>query len=140
MSKKLNERFLAEYAELDEACCEKFGIAENGVEAYMNRLDKIRFAPDRNVVLSTLLKYKNLKGKLANDARAVKKDNEISKNDINWVKKFKKSLNQSKDPISSYLKKAHRYARNQKLKNRIITVVILALVIVAAYFAIKSMS
>ena len=36
MGKRLNERFLASYIELDKDCCEKFGTATGGVTEYIN--------------------------------------------------------------------------------------------------------
>ena len=60
MGRKLNEKFVNNFIELDKLCCEKFGVASNGVTEYVNRLNNARFAPNRDEVLPELVKYRNL--------------------------------------------------------------------------------
>ena len=125
MSKKINKKFLKLYVELDSNCCDKLGVKAGGVTEYINRLESAKFAPKRDEVLDHLNKYRNVKNVLAHDAKAVKKSKVIAKYDLKWIKKFNKTLKKKKDPISSYLKKARKFARNKKIKK---TVVFLAVV------------
>lgn len=119
MGKRLNERFLASYIELDKDCCEKFGVAAGGVTEYINRLNNARFAPNREEVLPRLVRYRNLRNKMAHELGSLRKISEVTKADISWVKKFNKDVIRRKDPISSYLKRARRYARRRRLKRYI---------------------
>ena len=116
MGKRLNERFLASYIELDKDCCEKFGVAAGGVTEYINRLNNARFAPNREEVLPRLVRYRNLRNKMAHEIGSLRKLNEVTKADITWIRKFDKDITKKKDPISSYLKRARRYARRRRLK------------------------
>jgi hypothetical protein len=116
MGKRLNERFLASYIELDKDCCEKFGVAAGGVTEYINRLNNARFAPNREEVLPRLVRYRNLRNKMAHEIGSLRKLNEVTKTDITWIRKFDKDIIKKKDPISSYLKRARRYARRRRLK------------------------
>ena len=116
MGKRLNERFLASYIELDKDCCEKFGVAAGGVTEYINRLNNARFAPNREEVLPRLVRYRNLRNKMAHEIGSLRKLNEVTKTDITWIRKFDRDIIKKKDPISSYLKRARRYARRRRLK------------------------
>ena len=130
MSRKINEKFLNNFLELDKLCCEKFGVASNGVTEYINRLNNARFAPDRDEVLPRLVKYRNLRNRFAHEPQAIRKCDDITKADVKWVIKFKKSVKGKKDSISKYLKKARRFARKRKFGK-----VLLVLLIVAALAA-----
>lgn len=144
MSKKINEKFLKVYAEVEKVCCEKFGANEGGIEAYINRLNNARFAPGRDEVLERLANYKNLFGSFqfdANDAKSAKnaaaylrKSNDVTKDDIKWLEGFSKQLAKKKDPISEYLRKARNFARRRKARNVIVTILVIAVIAVAAYF------
>ena len=131
MSRKTNEKFLANFLELDKLCCEKFGVASNGVTEYINRLNNARFAPDRDEVLPRLVKYRNLRNRFAHEPQAIRKCDDIAKSDVKWVAKFKKSVKGKKDPISKYLKKARRFARRRKAGKIVLGLVALAAVAVA---------
>ena len=126
MSRKLNEKFLNNFLELDKLCCEKFGVATNGVTEYINRLNNARFAPERDEVLPRLVKYRNLRNRFAHEPQALRKTSDIAKSDIKWVAKFKKSVKKKKDPISKYLKKARRFARRRKFGRFVLVLLILA--------------
>ena len=130
MSRKINEKFLNNFLELDKLCCEKFGVASNGVTEYINRLNNARFAPDRDEVLPRLVKYRNLRNRFAHEPQAIRKCDDITKADVKWVTKFKKSVKGKKDSISMYLKMARRFARKRKFGK-----VLLVLLIVAALAA-----
>lgn len=134
MSRKLNEKFLSLFLEIDKLCCEKFGVATNGVTEYINRLNNARFAPDRDEVLPRLVKYRNLRNRFAHEAQAIRKCDDIDKKDVKWVKKFKKSVKKKKDPISKYLSKARRFARRRKFGKFVLVLLILAAIAAAAYF------
>ena len=134
MSRKLNEKFLGTFLELDKLCCEKFGVATNGVTEYINRLNNARFAPDRDEVLPRLVKYRNLRNRFAHEPQAIRKCDDINKEDVKWVAKFKKSTKKKNDPISKYLKKARRFARRRKLRKVLLVLLIVAAVAGAAAF------
>ena len=127
MGRKLNERFLASYLELDRDCCEKFGISSGGVTEYINRLNNARFAPGREEALPRLVKYRNIRNKMAHEVGSLRRMSDINKADITWVRKFNKDIIRRKDPISAYLKRARRYARNRRIK-RYVTAAALFLV------------
>ena len=128
MSRKLNEKFVNTYIELDKLCCEKFGVATNGVTEYINRLNNARFAPNRDEILPKLVKYRNLRNRFAHEPQALRKCDDIAKSDVKWVAKFKKNVKKKKDPISKYLKKARRFARRRKFGK----VLLVLLIVVAA--------
>ncbi|MBQ2251738.1 MAG: hypothetical protein II329_02095 [Clostridia bacterium] len=139
MGKRLNHNFLEIYKELDRDCCEKFGVTSGGVTEYINRLNNARFAPDRDDVLPRLVRYRNIRNKFAHDVGSIRKSDEISKADIKWVRGFNRDLVKKRDPISTYLKKARRYARRRKIY-RIFFVFFLLLIAslaVALYFALS---
>ena len=134
VSRKTNEKFLNQFIELDKLCCEKFGVATNGVTEYINRLNNARFAPNRDEVLPKLVKYRNLRNRFAHEPQALRKSDDIAKADFKWVKKFKKTVKGKKDPISKYLKKARRFARRRKAGKIFLILLILAAAAVGVYF------
>ena len=136
MGKRVNEKFIDVYAELDKSCSAKFGISSGGVTEYINRLGNARFAPKRDEVLPRLVKYRNIRNIFAHEAKELKKNDEIKKEDITWIKKFNKYINKKKDPYSVYLKKARRYARGRKIRRFAIAAVALLAIAgaVALYF------
>ncbi|MBE6644459.1 MAG: hypothetical protein E7612_03660 [Ruminococcaceae bacterium] len=127
---RLNERFLASYISLDKNCCEKFGIANGGVTEYINRLNNTRFAPGREEALPRLVRYRNIRNKMAHEIGSLRRMSEITKLDLKWIRTFDKDITKGRDPISKYLKRARRYARRRKIE-RFVTVfaIILALAI-----------
>ena len=129
MGRRLNERFLSSYIELDKKCCEKFGVATGGITEYINRLNNARFAPGREEALPRLVKYRNLRNKLAHEVGSLRKMNDVTKADIQWVRKFDRDVTKRRDPISSYLKRARRYARRRKIKRYVTAGAVVALVI-----------
>ena len=131
MGRRLNERFLSSYIELDKNCCEKFGVATGGITEYINRLNNARFAPGREEVLPRLVKYRKLRNKMAHEVGSLRKINDVTKADIKWIRKFDRDVTRRRDPISSYLKRARRYARRRRLKRYITLAAAIALVIMA---------
>ena len=138
MGKRLNESFLTSFISLDKDCCEKFGISTGGVTEYINRLNNARFAPGREEALPRLVKYRNLRNKMAHELGSLRKINDVSKEDIRWLRKFDKDVVKRKDPISSYLKRARRYARRRRIKRYItaIALVLLLIIGIVVYFAL----
>ena len=116
MGKRINEDFLSSYMKLDNVCCDKFHVVSGGVTAYINRLNNARFAPDREEVLPRLVRYRNIRNRMAHEAGLIKRSNELTKTDVAWVKKFSSAVEKQRDPISVYLRKARRYAKKRKLK------------------------
>ena len=135
MSKKINKKFLKLYVELDSHCCDRLGVKAGGVTEYINRLESAKFAPKRDETLDSLNKYRNVRNILANDPKAMKKSKILTKQDLKWIKKFNKTLKKKKDSISSYLKKARKFARNRKIR-RAFVVLALAGAAAAAYFLV----
>ncbi|MBR5449019.1 MAG: hypothetical protein IKV43_03435 [Clostridia bacterium] len=138
MSKRLNEKFLKTFIELDKLCCEKFGVATGGVTEYINRLNNARFAPDRDIVLPRLVKYRNIRNLFAHEPGAVRKSEEVVKEDVVWLSRFRLDLQKKRDPISKYLRKARRFARARRIKRAAVIslVVLLVLAIGIIVFAI----
>lgn len=140
MGKRLNEHFLASYIELDKDCCEKFGVATSGVTEYINRLNNARFAPGREEALPRLVKYRNLRNKMAHEIGSLRRMSEVTKSDIAWIRKFDKDIVKRKDPISSYLRRARRYARRRRIKKYLtVGAVVLAVIIgITVFFLLKN--
>ena len=136
MSRRINEKFLDAYINLDRGCCEKFGIAAGGVTEYINRLENARFAPLRDEVLPRLVRYRNIRNVFAHEPSAIRRNGELISQDVKWVRRFTRDLGRRKDPISKYLKKARRYARHKRLRRYLIlgAVLLLAAAVVALYF------
>jgi hypothetical protein len=131
MGRRLNERFLSSYIELDKNCCEKFGVATGGITEYINRLNNARFAPGREEALPRLVKYRNLRNKMAHEIGSLRKMNDVTKAYIKWIRRFDKDVTRRRDPISSYLKRARRYARRRRIKRYVTVAAIISLIIMA---------
>lgn len=114
MGNKLNGAFLNSYIELDKICSVKFGTVSGGVTEYINRLINARFAPERDEVLVRLVRYRNIRNKIAHEDGTRQTIEEINRSDIRWIDNFKKELNKKKDPISVYLRRARSFARRRK--------------------------
>jgi hypothetical protein len=136
MGKKINEKFLNAYNELDRNCSRKFGIATGGVTEYINRLHTTRFAPKRDEVIHHLVKFRNIKNVFAHELRAIKKNSELAKADLLWIKRFNHDILRKKDPISSYLRKARRYARALRFRRYAIGISFVTLLFVIILVAV----
>ncbi len=139
IGKRANEKFLEQYNSLDMACREKFGVPSGGVTEYINRLNNARYAPGREDVLPRLVRYRNLRNRMAHEVGSLRRSSDISKEDIKWVHGFLRAVNRSKDPISIYLRKARRYARRRRLKRYAIAAAVLILIAagIVAYFMLR---
>ncbi len=131
VGKRINERFLAKYIELDRNCCSKFGVTTGGVTEYINRLNNASLAPGRDDALPRLVKYRNLRNKLAHEVGALRRVDEITKQDVAWVVTFNRMLMRKRDPISTYLRRARRYVRLRKLRRIALVGVIFVLIGIA---------
>lgn len=137
MSSKHNSAFLNLYIELDKICCHKFGIVTGGITEYVNRLINARYAPDREQVLPRLVRYRNIRNRIAHEAGALQSIDELNKSDVRWLGEFIKDIEKKRDPISLYLRKARKYAKRRKARKRLFAIlaVLAALgIAVGAYF------
>ena len=137
MGYKVNEQFLNAFIALDKVCCAKFGVPTGGVTDYVNRLINSRFAPGRDDVLPKLVRYTNIRNRLAHEVGAMRQLDEVTKNDVKWLREFEKSVSKKKDPISLYLRKARRYARLRRLRTTGIIILLVAALAVAAWIGLS---
>ena len=128
---KINETFLNTFIEVDKTCSAKFGVSGGGVNEYINRLRNARFAQGRDEVLPRLVRYTNLRNRLAHEAGALRQIDEITKADVKWLVAFEKILEKKKDPLSLYLRKARRYARRRRAMKALACVGIIVLIAAA---------
>jgi len=129
MSKRVNENFLNIFMDIERLCCDKFGLASGGVTEYISRLNNARFAPDRDEVLPKLVRYRNLRNRFAHEPGAVKKSDELGKDDIKWVSRFRSDLSRKKDPISRYLRQAWWYSFFRRARNALLIILGIAVVV-----------
>ncbi len=132
MGHKYNSAFLNSYIELDKICCHKFGIANGGITEYINRLINARTAPDREHALPRLVRYRNIRNRIAHEAGALQKTDEVGKADVRWLTLFIKDIERKKDPISLYLRKARKYSRRRRARRRLIFASLSLLVVAMA--------
>ena len=116
MSKRRNEKFVDAFIALDRACCDKFGIGAGGVTEYIKRLDHAHRADKREIVLPTLVRYRNLRNRFAYEPNLVKKSNDVNGKDIKWMKKFTKSILKNKDTLAVYVKKTAKSYNKKTLR------------------------
>ena len=135
MSKKINEKFLKVFSELDRLCCEKFGVSTGGVTEYITRLNNARYAPDREQTLPRLVRYRNIRNMFVHEPATIRKNDELTREDVKWIGRFKLDLQKKRDPISKYLRKARRFARARKIKRALVIALILLLVAAVAALA-----
>ncbi len=109
---KINQEFLAAYIRLDKACAEKLDT-RTGVTEYIGKLTNMRFAPSREKILPSLIKYRKIRNRIAHEPDAMKEIDRISKEDILWLKALEKDVMRGRDPVSKYLKKAGRELRHR---------------------------
>ena len=133
MSRKINEKFLSAYIELDKACAARLGIERNGVSTYINKLVDMRFAPGRSEVLPKLIRCRNCRNQIAHEMNAIMDAGEVTKYDVKWIRRFARSVSMRTDPVSRYERKALHYAIWRKFFAAIIGAVI-AVVGVGLYY------
>jgi hypothetical protein len=103
---------------------------------YINKLVQERFVPEREEILPRLIRYRNLRNKLAHEDGALNGITEIEKGDMKWIQSFAKTVSKKKDPISLYEGRADRYDRGKKAAN-IFKIVLVVLLAIAAVVALK---
>ncbi len=133
MSNKTNLSFFNAYIQLDKTCADRLGIKQNGVSTYMNRLADMRFAPGRNEVLPRLIKYRNLRNKIAHETGAMMETGNVTKADVRWIRSFTRSVANKTDPVSKYERKAVRYSIWRKLRAGVIGALIAVAGVVVYY-------
>ena len=135
---RMNESFLDAYIKIDVICCDKFGVASGGATEYINRLINARFAPGRDEVVARLVKYRNIRNRIAHEEGALDNIKEINKLDLRWLDSFKRDLNKKKDPISVYLRKARSFVKRRRARriffSTLSIILTLAAAAAAAYF------
>ena len=139
MGKKHNSAFLNAYIELDKICCHKFGIVTGGVTEYINRLINARYAPEREQILPRLVRYRNIRNRIAHEEGALQSISELAKSDVRWLEDFVRDIEKKRDPITMYLRKARKYAQQRRARRRAVavTVVVLLVAAVAAAFIFR---
>ena len=108
MGKKRNEAFLTIYSDLDKACAAKFGVGEDGITEYINRLEALRSAPKKDATLSRLVRYRNINKQLHGGIE--QSSDAISGADIAWLRGFSRDLELRRDPISGNVRRIRRIA------------------------------
>lgn len=139
VGRRINEKFLDAYLTLDTVCGDKFGVAGGGVTEYINRLNEARFAEGRDNVLPKLVRYRAVRNRFAHEVGALRNVDELSGADVRWLKGFLRDINRKRDPISLYVKKARRYARQKKLRRALYALggVAIAALAVALFIVLK---
>ena len=137
--KKLNEQFLEAYIGMDKVCCRRFGVSNGGVTEYINRLINVKLVAGRDEALSRLVKYRNLRNRIAHESRALESMTDITKGDLYWIDSFTKLLEYQNDPYCNYLKKSRGEIVRRKRVRKFLFVLLLLLIAaaVAAYFYFK---
>ena len=102
---------------------------------YINKLVQERMVPEREEVLPRLIRYRNLRNKLAHESNALNDVNEIEKSDLKWMVSFTRTVSRKKDPIALYENQTQRYVRSKKIGN-IIKISLLAICAIAAVVAL----
>lgn len=138
MSKKINVSFLEAYVKLECACNEKFSVQSGGVSEYISRLYSTRLAPGRDEALPTLVRYRDLRNRLAHESGALENSSDLKMSDVKWVKRFAKDVERKNDPISAYLRRAKKRAAFRKAKIVALTVIVVALLLVIGTAVIAS--
>jgi hypothetical protein len=136
--KKLNEQFLEAYIGMDKVCCRRFGVSNGGVTEYINRLINVKLVAGRDEALSRLVRYRNLRNRIAHESHALESMADITKGDLYWIDSFTKLLEYQNDPYCNYLKKTRseivRHKRARKFWFVFILILIAAAVVAYFYF------
>lgn len=135
MAKRITEAFFEEYSILDKLCLKKLGVEKMGVSEYIKRLNNARFAPSRDEVLPRLVKIKGIVHNLTQEDGTA----DISKNEVKWLHSFSRSIEKKRDPLSLYLKRAHRLARRQRVRRALVITFLVAVAIAAAAVAVMTL-
>ena len=129
---KIRGEFYEAYFELDALCSAKLGISAGGVEGYTVRLTNTRCAPDREGILGRLTRYRLAKEAIASGSEEERQ--QISKDDVRWIRSFERKLVSGTDPLSRYLRRSHGRKPSGRLFGLVFSAVLLLGVLAAAYF------
>lgn len=132
---KINVSFFNAYIELDKACARLLEVSRGGASAYINKLAELRFAPERSEVLPKLIEYRKIRNAMAHEEGALSDLGEITKADVKWLNRFVSRVNNQRDPISKYEKRAKRYAIWSKVKVVLLLLLFLTLAIAVVVIA-----
>ena len=132
---RINQKFFGEYLELDKLLCERFGT-KSGVTEYINKLTNANGAHGREKLLRKLIKYRGLRNRIAHEPGALKSIDSIKKEDVSWIKSFKKTAKKGKDPLAVYLKSASGRAGSAALKKTLALAAVVAVVAAVALIII----
>jgi hypothetical protein len=138
--RRINEKFLEAYLELDAVCSEKMNVKSGGVTEYINRLNNARILAGRDDSLPKLVRYRTIRNMLSHEPGAVRRDSGIEKSDIAWIKRFATSIKRKTDPLSLYLRRARRYLRFRKIRKIFTWVSIILLLLIIAVIGIYFLS
>lgn len=135
LSKKWSNRFLSAYIRLEEDCNVKFNLAKGGVTEYIRRLSNLRFAEGSPEVLRTLCNFRAMRNSMVHESDSVHRLN-ITRHDVNALRRFHADLKRQRDPLSRYLTRARRARiRRNLLRGGLVALILLALGAAAfAYF------
>ena len=132
MGNKTNLNFLNAFMEAEAECAKKLGVKRHGVTEYINRLSDAKEAPDRTDVLARLVRYRNVRNKLAHEADAISTVRDIGPSDVKWLKDFTKQVVRSKDSLSLHDRKLYRIEKWCAALKVIVPIALLLLASVAA--------
>ena len=135
MAKMITEAFFEEYSTLDKLCLKKLGVEKMGVSEYIKRLNNARFAPSRDEVLSHLTRIKSIVTNLTEEDGTA----DIPKSEVKWLRSFSRSIEKKRDPLSLYLKRAHRHARWRRVRRALVITFLIAVAVAAAVVAVMTL-
>ena len=135
MAKMITEAFFEEYSTLDKLCLKKLGVEKMGVSEYIKRLNNARFAPSRDEVLPHLTRIKSIVTNLTEEDGTA----DIPKSEVKWLRSFSRSIEKKRDPLSLYLKRAHRHARWRRVRRALVITFLIAVAVAAAVVAVMTL-
>ena len=78
----------------------------SGVSAYISELEALTLDADAKKTLKLLKKCRFVRNKLAHDPGALKSNDEITNDDVRFIKKLTSEIQRRRDPLSRLLNKA----------------------------------
>ncbi|MBR2466403.1 MAG: hypothetical protein IKB38_05690 [Clostridia bacterium] len=135
MSKGTNVKFIEKYIILENAANALMNKKSSGVSAYISELESLTLDADAKKTLKLLKKCRFVRNKLAHDPGALKSNDEITNDDVRFIKKLTSDIQRRRDPLSRLLNKAPSSAA--KIKAIISLAAVAAVIIAAIIFFIK---
>ncbi len=119
MSNKLQRSFREGYEDLEKICRRKCGVSEQGVLAYIERLNTSRPAPDRDEVLPKLARVYDLYQRAGAPVEIPGEQGEtkrlyglsVTREDVRFLKRLGRAIVHRSDPLSVYLRRTKRQRR-----------------------------